>query len=88
MMTDLIAEKLTKWIGAGLRRERHDEDFRGARVELTFVENHSGDRTANEIVLTLSNGNGYRLKVQPFKVDLSSRVDTPIKLIVDSNEAA
>lgn len=80
MKTNMLSEKLAKWIGEGLRRERHNDDFRGARVDLTYREDRDGERTQNEIVLLLSNGDGLRMRVQPFQVVLAVRVDTPERI--------
>ncbi len=80
MKTNMLSEKLARWIGDGLRRERHNATFRGARVELTHREDREGNRIQNEILLSLPNGDGVRLRVDAFQIVLSARIDTPEQL--------
>jgi hypothetical protein len=83
LVTDIYTEKLAKWIADGLRRERHNEAFRGARVDVLFNENRDGERTQNEIVVLLSNGRGFRMKVQDFKLSLVASVETDRELVIE-----
>jgi hypothetical protein len=83
LVNDIYSEKLAKWIAEGLRRERHNKVFRGARVDVLFNENRDGDRTQNEIVVVLADGCGFRMKVQNFKVSLLASAQTDKELILE-----
>jgi hypothetical protein len=84
LVNDIYSEKLAQWIADGLRRERHNEEFRGARVDILFNQNRDGDRTHNEIVVVLSNGLGFRMKVQDFKLSLLASVQTDRELVLEN----